>query len=388
MPVNFLQVKTNLEQYSQKVKRLSDKLAMLEEELWQSYVLNSEKLDFMQALVSSTAKNSKNFYCACPVREALLTAIAPPEIATNYTIIAADGSQIQPSRHKAVQFCVINVGIIKAFMGSGQAPEIQTFSQLLDYEQLFSEDGQLIDEDAVAIMRDFAERSVIQQSITPDPHPILSITDGPLGLYQRATGRNDSRELQAKLLNINHEIAEQGVISAGYIDKPGSDMIGRLFSIIKNDEQGQPEYDSKKRFYKGVSDVAIFRRFLEQPGARSAVFEMINQDDKGQKSSLPVHFFYMNVGQGSPYIVRVEFPEWVSRNPQRVDLLHAVIFKEVKVLDRNPYPYILHRAHELAVIHFEEYEEVERMLLEAYERAEISSGFQSNKEANKMYSGK
>jgi len=51
MPVNFLQVKTNLEQYSQKVKRLSDKLAMLEEELWQSYVLNSEKLDFMQALV-------------------------------------------------------------------------------------------------------------------------------------------------------------------------------------------------------------------------------------------------------------------------------------------------------------------------------------------------
>jgi len=67
-----------------------------------------------------------------------------------------------------------------------------------------------------------------------------------------------------------------------------------------------------------------------------------------------------------------------------VDLLHAVIFQEVQVLDRHPYPYLLHRAHELAVITVQEHEQVEAMLLQEYARQGLYAGLHSNKDANKQ----
>ena len=48
--------------------------------------------------------------------------------------------------------------------------------------------------------------------------------------------------------------------------------------------------------------------------------------------------------------------------PGLVDTLHAVIYKEAQVLDSHPYPYLLHRAHELAVVKQVEADEVEVML--------------------------
>ena len=388
MPVNFVQVKQSLLPYSRKVKALKAQQAELEAELWQCFSEKSDKLDELRQIVLQAARANNKLYCACPTNELLLTQHSLPQLPIQFTILAADGSQIQPSRHRAIQFCIINVGVIKARMGSSQAPEIYTHSQLLDYDQLFTPDGGLIDEDTVSLRRDHAERAAMAQYITPDHRPILTLADGPLGIYQGTRSDTSQQAWQASMVEIYQSLEEQGVIAAGYIDKPGSDLLGRLFSLLHLAENELGGYTAKNRRFKGISDAQLLSKVVTQPGARSAIFQVFSTVDQTARQSLDVHFFYLNIGKLQPYLVRVEFPAWVSQNPERIDLLHAAIYNEVQVLDTHPYPYILHRAHELAVIHFDEYAEVERLLLEAYQQEGIPVGIQSNKEANKIISGK
>jgi hypothetical protein len=64
-------------------------------------------------------------------------------------------------------------------------------------------------------------------------------------------------------------------------------------------------------------------------------------------------------------------------------MLHSVIYHEAMVLDTHPYPYALHRAHELAVITMPEHEQVEAMLVRELEKAGARVGRRSNKDWNK-----
>ncbi len=106
------------------------------------------------------------------------------------------------------------------------------------------------------------------------------------------------------------------------------------------------------------------QEILRLPGERSAIFEAITRSARKPANSLPVAFFYLNVSgvADEPYLTRVEFPLWVSQVPGQVDKLHAVIYKEAQVLDSHPYPYLLHRSHELAIVKRIEADEVEVML--------------------------
>lgn len=390
MPVNFVQVKESLKTYGEKVKVIKEQQAALANKLWTNFSEKSDHYQELREFVLNAAQRINNLWCACPTNEPLLSHHALPHLPQLYTILAADGSQIKPSRHKAIQFCIINVGVIKAHMGSGQTPQCYTHSELLDYDQIFSKDGALIDEDTVALQRDYAERAALATYVQDEKGQVITLTDGPLGLYKGTRSDALQQTWEAKILKVYQQLEKHAVIAAGYIDKPGSDLIGRLFSLIELSENQLHNYKSQNRYFKGISDAVLLSRLLKaHPGERSAVFQLISKPDKTTDKSLDVYFFYLNVGQPQqPNLVRIEFPAWVANSPERVDLLHAAVYNEVRVLETHPYPYILHRAHELAVIHFDEYAEVERLLSEEYLQQGIPIGMQSNKEANKILSGR
>jgi len=352
MPVNFVQVKESLKTYGEKVKVIKEQQAALANKLWTNFSEKSDHYQELREFVLNAAQRINNLWCACPTNEPLLSHHSLPHLPQLYTILAADGSQIKPSRHKAIQFCIINVGVIK-----------------------------LIDEDTVALQRDYAERATLATYVQGEKGQIITLTDGPLGLYKGTRSDALQQTWEAKILKVYQQLEKHAVIAAGYIDKPGSDLIGRLFSLIER---------SQNRYFKGISDAVLLSRVLKTfPGERSAVFQLISKPDKTTDKSLDVYFFYLNVGQPQqPNLVRIEFPAWVANSPEYVDLLHAAVYNEVRVLETHPYPYILHRAHELAVIHFDEYAEVERLLSEEYLQLGIPIGMQSNKEANKILSGR
>jgi NurA-like 5'-3' nuclease len=81
--------------------------------------------------------------------------------------------------------------------------------------------------------------------------------------------------------------------------------------------------------------------------------------------TLRVHFFYLNVGRPEKaYIVRVELPAWVAGNPEKIERLQNVLLEQCRVMSSRPYPYLLHRAHEEAVVHYDEKEQLQRALLQ------------------------
>jgi hypothetical protein len=117
---------------------------------------------------------------------------------------------------------------------------------------------------------------------------------------------------------------------------------------------------------RGVSDRWLFGDWnnpLLQPGERSAVFAFQSKAEKDYKGVLALHFFYLNVGtENAPWPVRVEIPRWVADDLVQLDILHAVLVNQCRMLGEKPYPYLLHRAHETAVVSHEEKQQVDQML--------------------------
>ena len=109
---------------------------------------------------------------------------------------------------------------------------------------------------------------------------------------------------------------------------------------------------------RGVSDRWLYGERdnpLLPPGHRSAVFGLQSGSEKKYKGALSLHFFYLNVGtEGHPWPVRVEIPKWVAEDQKKLDLLHCVLIEQCKMMGSRPYPYLLHRAHETALVRYEE----------------------------------
>ena len=102
---------------------------------------------------------------------------------------------------------------------------------------------------------------------------------------------------------------------------------------------------------------------LLPPGHRSACFKIQSNSEKTYKGVLELHFFYLNVGtDGHPWPVRVEIPKWVVDDKEKLNLLHAVLVEQCKMMGNKPYPYLLNRAHEIAVVKNEEKHQIEQLL--------------------------
>ncbi|HSN93918.1 MAG TPA: DNA double-strand break repair nuclease NurA [Anaerolineaceae bacterium] len=389
MPINYTQVQESLEDYTRKVKNREDQRDEVESTLWQQLEQQSENIEGIKAHLDLAATIAKSLYCAKPVNEPLLfhkAAAKPPQ---NYTLVAADGSQIAPNRHKALEYCVINVGLISAEMGSGKEPCFEIQSNLLDYDQLITEDGFLIGEQQVSLLRDLSERQALVAFCAGKRKPILTMTDGLLDIYQRLESPDEQQKLQQEVLTLHRQMEAQELITVGYIDKPGSELLGRLFDILGKSDEELTHYNEKQRVIRGVSDARLFKRLLTIPGERSAIFEAFNKSRDKQAPRLEVHFFFLNIGEpGTPYLARVEFPAWVSARPDLVDLLHAVVYADTQVLAGHPYPYLLLRVHELAIINFAEYTDIEAMLIQKFEEEGLNVGQPSHKQHGKDQVGR
>lgn len=102
-----------------------------------------------------------------------------------------------------------------------------------------------------------------------------------------------------------------------------------------------------------------------------------------------MNFFYLNVGNAQvPSLARVEIPAWVATRKQMLDDLHAILIHQCRLMGTRPYPYLLHRAHETAVVGFEERDQVTQMILFELRKHGLGSGKISHKQAAKNLAGR
>jgi len=391
MPINFQQIYARIREIAagaDEQKRTLEEKRELARSLLSTY---ASELDYLKKKVEAATAVDSNIRCAAPMDEPLTATFAPPASVPDVTVIAADGSQINPDRHSSIQFSIINVGIIIMKLHSGQAPEICVETEMLYGDDLIS-NGNPISDGMVAMRRDISERIKLDEVSKGLPGQVVNLTDGTIELWG---AKGDDPQAYAdfveKYLRVLTHLHARGVTTAGYVEKPTADLVVRLLEIATAD-QDQIQRLREYQPLRGVSDRWLYgerENPLLPPGHRSAVFALQSGSVKKYKGPLSLHFFYLNVGTlGHPWPVRVEIPKWVAEDKKKLDLLHCVLIEQCNMMGSKPYPYLLHRAHETAVVRREEKDQVEQLLAMELRRVRAEVGDKSHKSSAKELKGR
>ncbi len=317
------------------------------------------ELEALRWKVETARAADPSLRCALPQDEPLDFHTPPPEVLPASIILAADGSQIVPSRHKAAQYSLINVGVIALQPGSDQAPEI-----FIESELRYDDENELPTESQIALRRDLAERRKLLEVAGRYPGQKISLTDGQLELWGAGDDNETRREFEKSLqdyLRALRTFRQEEIISAGYIDKPAASWLMRLLEVTTLSPDELPGLREHHPL-RGVSDVWLMSRLLGA-GERSAVFAFQARSAEKYSGEIALHFFYLNVGEARhPAIARVDIPRWVAQDQARLHQLHQTLVTQSRLMGARPFPYLLHRAHEIAVVSQQETAQVDQLL--------------------------
>jgi len=386
MPVNYLQIQGQIQA---KCQQASQNQQVYQDRLEQAVRLLRQyaaDLDDLRDRVNEARQADLSLRCAVPLTERLDTVCDAPVIRELPPLLAADGSQVNPSRHDAVEFAVINTGIFRILPATHLTPSEDAETQLYLLDDLRNPDAPLTEE-VVALRRDLNERRLLAERAAREPsQPVITLTDGPLELYREPRNNSQFDHLLSEYLTVLQKTGRQGAVSAGYVDKPGSDLVVRLLELTAEPRQPVQE-TARRRPLGGVLDRVIFAGLLA-PGQRSAVFAI--QSSMAERfavydPALQPCFFYLNVGNhpARPWMARVEIPRGVAEQTDLVDALHAVLLQQCRQMGSKPYPYALHRAHEIALITRLEKEQIETMIARAMRAMGLAVGEKSPKQYHK-----
>jgi hypothetical protein len=371
MPIDYQQIYTKVKEIGAGAKERRKKIEerrKIAQALLQQY---ASELDFLRSKADSAKAADPNIRCAYPLNEPLDARHPPAASVKDATLIAADGSQIAPDRHASVLYSLINIGVIILKSASGNAPEIKTYSDLRYGDELYSNHS-ITTEDMIALGRDLSERMKLLELGLQYPKPVITLTDGPIELWgAEGSAQEEYRRNREKHLSILSQMQSENIITAGYIDKPAADLVTRLLEISQVRENEMKTVRDAHSL-RGVTDRWLFGeegRPLLKKGERSAIFVIQSSSRNHYTGKLEIRFFYLNVGSDKyPWIVRVEIPAWVADDREKVDLLHISLLEQCGIMGAKPYPYLLHRAHETALVKHEERKQIEQMLTQELRR--------------------
>lgn len=302
----------------------------------------------------------------------------PPPLHSPVTLIAVDGSQIYPDRHGIATYYLLNIGSIVLRLGSGQAPTVSTIPELFfDDRDLFDSDGQLRPPEyinaqrsrrEIAILADLAERERSRAGGDPSL-PIIAIVDGPLLPWMR----QDAEEGEALTEEVEffvhqmQRLRRAHAVPVGYVDRPGSAYVLRVLELLELSAEEISREALRQGRFRQLSDRLLYSDLA--PNERSALFTP-NSDanDRYEQASGGdrIAFTYVNVarrpGPANSIIARLEVPGWVAAQPELLDIAHAAIYANCEPAG---YPYVLTRAHELALVGQAERADLETMLFQA-----------------------
>jgi hypothetical protein len=388
MSLDFQQVQEQVRLMGENAQQHAQRLQELRQHANDLLQHNARELARLRHKVENARQHDPSLRCALPLddpsAEPLDGHFPLPPLPAQATLIAADGSQINPDRHAAVNYCLVNVGAIRMRHGSSEPPRPSTQCRLLYDEQLYTAAGTLTDE-SVALMRDLNERRYLVELVEDATPPVVTFTDGPMELWgaKDEGGEGGFRKHLQDYLEALSRLRDLGVTTAGYVDKPGADLVVRLLEIAATAEEDLGNI-RKQRPLRGVTDTDLYRERLEA-GERSAVFAIQSRSLEDYRGDLALRFFYLNVGPSDdPWLARVEVPAWVVADPHKLNNLHAVLINQCRIMGGRPYPYLLHRAHETAVVTLDEKEQLTLMIKNELQRNKVRVGRESYKQALKQ----
>jgi len=355
----------------------------------------AQEADHLRKKVDRAAQAAPTLRCARPHGNDLTSAYQAPSLPDQVTVLAADGSQIHPDPHDAVQYYVVNIGGIWLALDQTGPPHTLVETRLSYEDEVYTPHG-LVSRGQVGLERDVAERTYLSdwaRSIFDGSGngPLVTLTDGPLELWGsheiRGERSSSYRDGLKRYLDALGDLQHMGTITAGYVDKPRANYVVKLMEVatIPDDELDQV---TQHQPFQGINDTDLFRGVLD-PGERSAIFGIQSHASKDYPNEMALHFFYLNVGSAEkPWLTRVEVPAWIAVDQDQLDILHGVLLHQCHMMGGVGYPYLLHRAHEVALVQREEQEMLTKMIMRERRKRGLSTGQISHKKYYKDRAGR
>ena len=330
-------------------------------------ILRAHRDDALLIDLARRAAETKRWRGAIPIGEPLDRAFDPPPHPSRLSLVAGDGSQIYPDSHGIALYYLINIGVIVFRYGSGQAPIVATYPTVSSETEL-SADDEIISGPLVNARRDVGELTRIADLALAEiaTTSTVALMDGTLALWVQTAAIPEAEQdrVQRDYLQQLDRLRADRLPIGAFLSRPRSTNLTQLAYLATFEDRDKAlasVMNDRGVVFKGLRDTTVLTALL-QPGQRSALFEVApawntTYRDRGHS----IHFFYVNVGTAAqPEIARIEVPVWIAQDQAAVGVLHAAIVEQCKV--SVGYPYVLARAHEIAVVTNTERAEFEKMI--------------------------
>ncbi len=313
------------------------------------------------------ASQSKTTFLVAGLVEPLGSHVPPGTIPSDFSIIATDGSQIDVDRHQSARCYLINIGRVRLDYGSDSGAELQSLPQLCaDSKDLVISSGtkeQVVEGALLNIKRSVDEcRHLADMAAElPKDRPALAVIDGSLILWGLSSKEYPDFVVEQlldkgfiKCLDDMLKLAQERPLAlSSFISFPRStDVVNVLRLAICPHETADcdkfcGEINIGKRAcdaVSGIQDRDLFDSLLGV-GERSALFTSQSKIVRESYGRHRVNFFYIKL---EDEIARVEIPEWVARDADKLGLTHALLLDQCQ--RGQGYPAALSEAHEEAVV--------------------------------------
>jgi GNAT superfamily N-acetyltransferase len=313
------------------------------------------------------AAKSKTTFLVAGLVEPLGSRTPPPVMPSDFSIIATDGSQIDVDRHQSARCYLINIGRVRLDYGQDPAASLESLPKLCaDAKDLVISGGtkeQVVEGALLNIKRsvDECRHLADMASELPPARTALAVIDGSLilwGLSSKEFPDFVVEELLDKgfikcLEDMMALSRERPLALASFISFPRStDVVNVLRLAICPHETADcdkfcGEINIGKRdcdAVSGVPDRDLFDNLLDT-GERSALFTSQSKIVRENYGRHRVNFFYMKLDDE---IARVEIPEWIAQDAEKLGLTHALLLDQCR--RGQGYPAALSEAHEQAVV--------------------------------------
>lgn len=305
--------------------------------------------------------------------EEISSVFVTPALPASATLAAADGSQIYPNEQAPLHYYLTNIGLFVYHHGVDRTPEQRTVPRLAFHkDHVHDPSGRVVSNrtvDARRTVYEMQELGKIAWEMRGEARPLIALYDNHLLFGVDATvlrHKTIMRSYRSALVNMH----DSGALLAGYVDNPTrSRVVVRMLHLLSLDRDELMHSDlSTGGDLEGLRDIHLFNAVL-QPGQRSAIMvqnsprNLEYKAGEGGGPSYEIAFFYLKVSSGyRDVIARVDIPMWVARDKQSVDELHALLVDQCRMQGRNPYPYALTRADELAYVSSKDKHKLDEMM--------------------------
>lgn len=271
-----------------------------------------------------------------------------PSRVNGYALVAVDGSQIYPDRHRiGGEVGLVNTGGVRFLYGAQQAVAAKSSVEFLsDIELVKGTVDELVTPEEVDRVREERELQWALKWSEPFSGESLVLFDGVLTLGH-AMGKKSGAELLGALVSTFESFYERRQLVAAYMSMPRTRDLTKMLQarVCKagcKGDCGLPACAQLKELY----DRDLMQKILPMPAdGQYAMSELLPTTMSQVPEHLRPWFYYLRT---ETEVARVELPAWIAGDQALVGRLARMVADQVR--KGRGYPIALSEAHEHAVI--------------------------------------